>query len=247
MMKEVDFMDSILNIAVCEDLPSDMARLCAQLKATNRPMQILPFESGEAFLQSFSPGRYQLVFFDIYMKDITGVEAAQALRQADDNCIIIFTTTSREHALESYQLKALRYLVKPTTQEDVEEALAQGVKLLTPKEKPGCNVLSDKKERHILFEEILYAEVYNHRSLIHTTKEVVATYMKIGELEQLLPNPPFLRCHQAYIVNMDYVAELSQDFIMKNGAKVYIPQRNYRKIRDAYSRHLIESVRGGLR
>lgn len=239
-------MAPILNIAVCEDLPSDMIRLCAQLQATNRPMKIYPFESGESLLQSFSPGRYQLVFFDIYMKGLTGIEAAKVLRQADDNVIIIFTTTSREHALESYRLKALRYLVKPTQQGDVDEVLAQGIKLLAPKEKPGCTVLSDKKECHVLFEEILYAEVYNHRSLIHTTKEVVATYTKIGELEQLLPNPPFLRCHQAYIVNMDYVAELAQDFIMKNGAKVYIPQRNYRKIRDAYRHHLIESVRGGL-
>ncbi|MGI6175148.1 MAG: LytR/AlgR family response regulator transcription factor [Christensenellales bacterium] len=232
-----------LNIAVCEDMPRDMERLCAQIAACGLGVQIQRFQSGEAFLDNFSAGRYHLVFLDIYMQGMTGVDVAKALRASDADCIIVFTTTSHEHALEGYQVNALQYLLKPTQDEEVARVLEKAVSLLKPKNEPFITVLSDKQKYDIPLHTILYVEVHNRICRIHTTKETLPTYASIGGLEQMLPTPPFLRCHQAYIVNMDHVACIKQDFHMKNDDRVYIRQREYHKIRKIYLRYLVQDMK----
>ncbi|MFV0528801.1 MAG: LytR/AlgR family response regulator transcription factor [Lachnospiraceae bacterium] len=231
------------NVAVCEDRKEDMEWLCTQLTASQVAMNLHCFHSGEAFLQSCVTEHYQIVFLDIYMKGMTGIETAQQLRAQDNDCIIIFTTSSREHTFESYQVQALQYLLKPTRQEDVNRALQQAIKLSTPGQEPYCVVLSNKKELSIALRQIMYVDIYNRTCTIHTTAGEISTYTSMDALEKMLPSPPFLRCHRAYIVNLNYVEELTQDFIMKNGDIVYIRQRDYRKVRDTYMRNIIQGVR----
>ena len=107
----------MLRLAICDDRTEDRERLCRLLKEygqyNNLELTVDQWSTGEDFLLSFAPGRYQLVFLDIYMKQINGVETARTIREQDEDCAIVFVTTSPEHAVEGFSVNALHYLLKP--------------------------------------------------------------------------------------------------------------------------------------
>lgn len=212
-----------LRVAVCEDSDQDASRLTAMIQKSGIPAVVTLFESGGAFLASLPVGRYDLVFFDIYMKGITGVEAARVLREADTDCGVIFTTTSQQHMPEAFDVGAEQYLVKPVNSDKLAKALKKRAEL-TERLQKTCSVNVRGRLMEVPLDDILYVEVYNHNCLLHTLTGVVETKsgMSIDDFSQLLPAPRFVRCHKSYMVNMSYVREVKRDFIMQNGHTVYI-------------------------
>ena len=113
-----------MNIAIVDDLKTDSDRLVGfidtYMKQHNLQYGTLDrFSSGEDFLGAFTPGKYDLIFLDIYMDGITGMETAKRIRQTDHDCRIIFITISPEFAVESYNVNASFYLLKPIGKDGV--------------------------------------------------------------------------------------------------------------------------------
>ena len=106
-----------MNIAIVDDSESDRQLLQELLiryfDASGISITIYPFQSGELFLAGLSHHSFHLVFLDIFMDEITGMDAAHKLLEAGCDCTIIFLTSSREYALEGYEVGAFRYLLKP--------------------------------------------------------------------------------------------------------------------------------------
>ena len=117
-----------MEFAVCDDSAADRNTLIAMVQQycgqRGIPAKILQFSRAGELLQEFTPGRYHVVFLDIYMPGLTGVEAARRLRKRDANCMLVFTTTSEEHALDSYSVYAAGYLLKPYSREQLAEWVA---------------------------------------------------------------------------------------------------------------------------
>ena len=106
-----------MRIAIVDDLETERAqlktRLARQLRLCGAEAQLLEFESGESFLAAEKEQRFTAAFLDIYMHGMSGMDAAKELRKTDADCLLVFTTTSTDHALEGFQVRALHYLVKP--------------------------------------------------------------------------------------------------------------------------------------
>ena len=106
-----------MNIAIIDDIASDAEQLKRIITSyfENRqiPTEIRYFSSAEAFFDDYRPGNFQILFLDIYMDGITGMEAARRIRNQSDDCILVFVTTSSEFAVESYDVNAAYYLLKP--------------------------------------------------------------------------------------------------------------------------------------
>ena len=113
-----------MRIAIVDDLAAELAllkdRLEQQLHRRNVQADILEYESGETFLEAASKAPFTAAFLDIYMDGMTGMEAAKKLRKTNTDCLLVFTTTSTDHALEGFQVRALHYLVKPFTEADID-------------------------------------------------------------------------------------------------------------------------------
>ena len=113
-----------MRIAIVDDLDAERAqlkeRLVRQLCARGTEAELLEFDSGEAFLAAENEQRFSAAFLDIYMEGLSGMEAAKELRKTDADCLLVFTTTSTDHALEGFQVRALHYLVKPFTEADID-------------------------------------------------------------------------------------------------------------------------------
>lgn len=197
-------MENPLKIAICEDTDADARRLQLYAEQSGLPLLCERFESDEAFLHSFHAGRYDLVFMDIYMNNaVQGIKAAEAIRETDELVMLAFTTSSLDHTLESYRLKALMYLEKPVKAEDVKETLElalmkrKSLSLLTLTAAGG-------QRKDIPLDSILYFEQKNHVVEVHTASGVFVTSQsaRMDEIEERLPRPPFLRCHRSFMVNL---------------------------------------------
>ena len=116
-----------MRIAIVDDLAAERTllkdRLEWQLQRRNVQADILEYESGETFLEAARKAPFTAAFLDIYMDGMTGMEAAKKLRKTNTDCLLVFTTTSTDHALEGFQVRALHYLVKPFTARRFQQAL----------------------------------------------------------------------------------------------------------------------------
>lgn len=112
-----------MRIAIVDDLAKERASLHLRLeKILNLRSvcaEILEYESGEAFLAAEKEQRFTAAFLDIYMDGMSGMDAARELRKMDTDCMLVFTTTSTDHALEGFQVRAMHYLVKPFSAEEL--------------------------------------------------------------------------------------------------------------------------------
>lgn len=112
-----------LQIALCEDDKKELERLTHLLLNGPAPVKATAFDSGEAFLKEYQPGRFDMVLMDIYMDGISGVETVRRLREQDPDLPVAFVTSSQEHALDGYRLKVAKYLEKPVSQADMDDAV----------------------------------------------------------------------------------------------------------------------------
>ena len=218
--------DIILQIAVCEDDPADVALLARHIEKSGIAAELCSFESGDEFLASFCARKYDLIFMDIYMKGISGVDAVREIRRLDRNAEVAFMTASPDHALESYRLGVSKYLEKPITPDAVKEALEYA--LLKRRTAPLLTLkTSGGREENIPLDSILYLESRGHAVEVHTFSGVITTSRtaRLDEIEKLLPQPQFLRCHRSFLINLDHVVKADRElhvFVMKNGGMASI-------------------------
>ena len=135
----------------------DATRLLRYISESGIPTNCQYFSSCEALMANFVPGRYDLIFLDIYMGNVQqGIDAAAKIRETDAMVTLAFTTSSEEHALEGYRLKAIAYLEKPLHSTDVREVLEHAVS--RRKNAPAVRLLVGGKDQEVPLQTILYFE-----------------------------------------------------------------------------------------
>ena len=240
-----------MKIAVLDDNADDLHALCSMIDTvcaehTPRPM-IRAFTDDRKFLAHMSSARADIVFLDIYLKERTGIRTAQILRSFNTNCAIIFVTTSREHAVEAFDVTASHYLIKPVTEEGVREALAR-----TPffkKERPTIPLTIEYTEQRIPIEHIRYVDADGRRCSFHLTDgTTLSPYMTLSRARELLDAMPmFLSCHRSLLVNMDEIHQLTPDgILLSDGTLLPIATRRKSEVERIYRAYMLKKMRAGF-
>lgn len=236
-----------LQIALCEDQPGERQHLADLIRSGAVPAQATVFSSGEAFLEEYRPGRYDLVFMDIYMDGITGVEAVRRVREADGEVPIVFVTSSLEFALEGYRLNVAKYLEKPVSQEAVDESLALAKE--RRERRSRLAVVLGEKEYRLPLRRLICAEQKGHYLLL--SFEGGKTEQIKGRLDELAPQLaglPFFRCHKSYLANLAYVTAVDKELLllrMREGHDAYIRREDLKKAKDTWESYLFAQIRAG--
>lgn len=238
-----------MNIAIIDDLKEDGLLLCDYLKQycdENKTLaNIKNFERASDFLACFIPQVYDLIFVDIYMEGMNGIELAQKIREADKDCILIFSTTSTEHthALAGYKVRAADYLIKPYDYNTFFETMQHcGASIL--EKNHFIEVKQSRRIIKILIRSILYTDYSNHYIYIYTKTGTVKTYMPFKAFsEMLLPYSNFICCYRNRMVNLDEVDFMeNRDFIMSNGERIAISKSAYKEIAANYRNYQFEKI-----
>lgn len=234
-----------MRIAIVDDIAPERKklreRLNDQLARLSLQAEILGFESGAEFLSAAEKNQFNLVFLDIYMENESGIDIAEALRQFDRDCLLVFTTASMDHALDGFRVRAVHYLVKPYSDKELADLFDEIIKRLSAPSKyievntSGCTI-------RLRFSEILYAEHYRHQIYIYTAdgKNTVIR-QTFREFTEALSDDRFFPCNRGIIVNLEYAEDFDgSDFIMKNGKKLPVSRALSKAARLAFGDFLFK-------
>lgn len=203
--------------------------------------RIEEFISGEAFLTVFRKDSYDLIFIDQYMDGLSGMDTARQIRVRDAFVPLVFITTSKDHAIDSYQVRAGGYLLKPFSYEDFEQTLL----LLDMARLRNARYICVQDER-ILLREILWCDVDGHYMQIHTRQHGDLRYrIPFNTVaDMLMDYPQFLTCYKGCIVNLDHVERMEElAFLLDTGDRVLFSKRDRKNIENGYHGYLFHKAR----
>lgn len=217
-------------IAVCDDDERDRKEIAEMTEhiceMEKIDAEIISFADGKLLLQELKNGMsFDMLFLDVMMPKIDGMNLARYLRSEKQNLPIVFISSNRDMALRGYEVSAVRYLAKPLEKEYLREAIIF-----------CCGDKNKKKEllfpitggiRKVSPEEIIYVEIKGRKSRIIQEQEEWDTALSIDRIGEMLSGFGFIRCHQSFLVNCHFIRTLRTAQIeLVNG--VYIPVSKYR-------------------
>ena len=228
-----------MHIAVVDD----EAIVCEQIKTLiqkalpDQDSEIALYTSGRSLLKE---GRhFDLVYLDIQMEGIDGMETARAFRKAQHDALLIFVTGAKEYALEAFDVSAFHYLLKPLEEVKFTQVLEEAQREVKRRRSSRQERLFLRaKNKTIAQGDIVYIESRGKKVDIHTLKETFTIYGSMNELEAQL-GESFYRCHRGYLVNMAFITQYGPDSIMlTGGAAVYLTKKKHGEFVKTYMWYL---------
>ena len=239
-------MPDALKIAICEDEPDQKNMLLKLLDESNIENTSVVFASGEDLLADFKQGKYDLILMDIYMEsELTGIDTIRLIRKKDKDIPVAFVTTSKDYALESYRLSAMKYIEKPYSKKSIEDILHLAV--LKKNDVPALFVQRNGIVERVTLANILYMEQQMHKVyLCLKNEEDFSVYGKVSELSKQLPENNFFLPHKSFAVNLCYVMYIDMElrsFVMENKTIVPIRREFLTKAKKALEDFLFDRTR----
>lgn len=229
-----------MKICICDDeiiIVNQIKQLVNQEFGINT---IDTYLSGEELLAAKES--YDMIFLDIQMKKISGIETAKKIRKKEQNfnikkALIIFITGYEAYMAEAFDVNAFHYLIKPIKEEKFLSVLSQAER--------ECKRFVNEKEKFIILKmhgiskkiwlrDIIYLDSYNKKVTIHTKEGEEWCYFKMEEMEKQL-GEKFFRCHRSYIVNFSYIKEYEALHIfLLDGTDIPMAKQKYQPFVKAY-------------
>lgn len=230
-----------MRIAICDDdsIDIDIIKDLLNIYFSDKSVayQIISFEDGTNLIYDIEDNiSYDLVFLDIYMNNHLGIDVAKKLREIKYEGDIVFLTSSPDYAIDSYDVNASGYLLKPHSYEKLKAVMDRIIK----KYEISTYIIHQRKNStRIPYNEILYVESCNTKCILHRQNgKNYVIYKKLCEIEKELDDQRFIRCHQSYIVNMNHIQHADTQFTLFNGEIIMIRQKDIRAIREKYLEYI---------
>ena len=206
-----------MRIAICDDEVSMVQILEEKIKKLLPDAVIEKYLSGNELIASGS--KPDILFLDIQMPGMDGMETAKVLRQDNEDMILIFVTAAEEYVFQAFSDEKFKEVVTKAV---------HNIKRSSRLEKDEKYIMVQTAGSHIkiFLRDIVYAEVYNRKVIIHTRSTDIEYYGKLQELSDMA-GTDFFRTHRAYLVHFKYVEKYDATCVtMKNGTAL-IAKQNY--------------------
>jgi DNA-binding LytR/AlgR family response regulator len=232
-----------MRIAIVEDDRIDMSQLRRTLETfcsnSGIPCELEGFAAGEDFLAAFSAGKYEMIFFDNYIGETLGINLARHVRKTDTEAALVFVTTSPDFAVESFDIGALHYIMKPVTLEGIAKVFDRW-KVGREMPAPMVELLVNRVPIHIPADSIQYIETADKNCIIHCQKQELKVHITMDKLAEQLPGDKFLRTHRSFIVSMDFIKRMSDHaFLLKNDGTVPVSRLAWAEAKSKYMEYLL--------
>ncbi|MGL4738458.1 MAG: LytR/AlgR family response regulator transcription factor [Cellulosilyticaceae bacterium] len=210
----------MIHFVICEDEVAQRELLRDYIQkmmlAREEGSKILAYESGEQLLNHY-PSQADVIFLDIQMGQMSGIETAKAIRKFDEEVALIFVTGDPGFMQKGYEVDARRYLLKPISYEEFEKQVTPCIQKISEKRSHYIWIKSEYNDYKILVSQIKYAEKVGRKLILHTESRIYETCMSMKELEERLGEDYFMRCHKSFFVNLMKVEGIEKDRILLGG------------------------------
>lgn len=230
-----------MQIAICDDEKNIRELIGGKIGELYPEAELSYFQSGEELL--LDNKNMDILFLDIKMSGKNGMEIAREIRKKDKQLIIIFVTAVEEYVYQAFDVGAFHYLVKPFGDKKFAEVLSRAVEECQTQKMKNAEaeanyVMINNNGFHtkVMLDDIVYAEVFNRKVVIHKIDGEIEYYGKMSDLENMAGDS-FFRPHRAYLINFKYVEKYDATTIYLEKGTALMAKQNYPEFVKAYMKY----------
>ena len=226
-----------MRIALCDDQPHQLENLRSMILAWDgAEVSVSSYDNGDALLQAHGAAPFDIIFLDILMPLLSGMETARELRQSDRTVKLVFLTSSADFAVEAFTVKASNYLLKPVEPEKLYNCLEELDQELRASARKIC-VKGSHALHQIPVADIEYIESQNKRILFVLSggETILSGEPLYAYEEKLTLEDGFFKCSRSFIVNIHRIDTFTpKEIRTRSGARIPISRSCHREFEKAY-------------
>lgn len=232
----------MLQLAVCDDekvFRSDLRKILGtELELCGIDYHISEFTSGEELIAGLEKADCQILFLDIEMKGIDGVEAARRLRETKRQMEIVFVTSYADFVFQGYEVRALNYILKPYEPEKIAAVLHTALEALDIEAEKYYVIDQRGGSIRVPLSSVKYFS--SDRRTVHavTTEQEYTFYEKLSDLETKLPDT-FVRIHNRYLVHLKYLEAVRQNTAVVDGEELPVSRSCKSGLSIAFAKYML--------
>lgn len=232
----------MVTVGICDDEASMRRTLRAavelQLQLTGCEYRIVETASGNELLAGDEGNGIDILFLDIEMPGLSGMETAGRLRERGGQMLIVFVTSHPDFVFQGYEVHAFHYILKPYQEKKIAEVLTQALGELEQQAEQFLTVELRSSTVRLPLRELRVLMSDKRKVVAFLEQEQVDFYAKLDETERKLP-PYFFRIHNRYVVNLHYVTKLDKDCCFVGGMACPVSRACRQKLEVAFARFLL--------
>lgn len=221
----------MIHIAVVEDEQRDREIIIDYIEkyaaANGESIKISQFENARLFLSNYNP-IYDLVFLDIQMPLLDGMQAAERLREMDPAVPLVFITNMSNYAVKGYSVNALDFVVKPVAYYNFSAMLSRAIRIAKMKS-DEVMLKTPKGSVKIPLDSIAFVEALGHQVIYHTDNGEIKLWETLKQQETKLPGDRFVRCSNYCLVNLKHIDGVHGNTVTVDGTEIAVTRTQKQK------------------
>lgn len=232
---------SMIRIAVVEDNKESCNQICRCIeryaKEENIRIEIKAYSDGIHIVDEFH-GQYDIIFCDIQMKVMDGLETARKIREKDQNVVLIFITNLAQYAIQGYEVEAIGYLLKPFNYITFSLYMKRAVKIVQNSAVEYLVLEFKGGVKRYSLDDIYYIDYAKHYAWFHMKDGLEKALMSVKDLEIKLTGKSFSKCNSGCIVNLKYVSGIQGNLAVVNDEMIAISRSRKKQFADDLTEYL---------
>ena len=235
----------MLLIAVVDDDPKDASLLkeCVEnyCKTNSLAVMIHMFHDGLDLIRSTE--NHDVVFLDIQMGRLDGLETARFIRKINKETILIFVTNMAQFAIRGYEVDALDFILKPPSMASIIYVLDKAMKRLDGGgSKSQFSLKTPEGTISLSANDITYVEVFDHNLVYHTTRGDYTVRGRLSDVSEKLSPDRFVMCNRSFIVNLRHVSNVTSDYLLIGDTRISVSKSHRKELMRRFSSFLGDSL-----
>lgn len=234
----------MLHICICDDEKIQRSELksviSTQLELKGIGFSVDECENGESLKSILLKNKnyFDIIFLDIEMDGMNGVETARQIRTLNDTVVIIFVTGFADYVFDGYEVKALNYILKPYKKEKIADVLSEALKQIDSIQNDFFIVQLNSNSYKLRFRDIIYFASDRRKIKVIADQNTYEFYGKLDDIEKELPDF-FIRIHQRYLVNLNFVLSIENNYVDIDGEKLPVSRKKYQDVMIAFAKTML--------
>lgn len=230
----------MLNIAIIEDedtAAEELTRFIKQYgRETNQLFHITRFPYATSLLKNYKP-IYDIIFMDILLPNMNGMEASVRLRELDQNVVLVFVTNMANFAVKGYEVDALDFIIKPVGYDSFAMKMSKAVTAAARRKSYDIAIPLDGAMKIISAYRVYYIEADKHYLIYYTEEGNFRARGTLSTLENNLIPEKFFRCNSCYLVNMKFITEVEGNTVVVGPGKLKISRARKKDFMNALTNY----------